>query len=606
MQTVKPKTPSTTSRDSPKPKLTSKSAESESASPRTKASNPNVSTLMEKSGTSSNTGTPKSSKSKTPKAVQSFSEFKSSKEAGSEYAKSTRPTTSRSSSTHTAQKRNGSMNKSSESLNQSTTGESPILPKCTSPDDTGKSRIGKANIQNKMKVNIAEKLESHLEASKKKDLNDIVEVSDPKKKTRNLKKSIRRKWFFLFRTQQFGLKLSKAYRSITTSNYSQLTQLPILDAGTLTYMLKIQIVEPSEAYILQMEAFLKEPAFNRSQETVTSMEKILSFRMPDFAKFSNNERKFFCQAMQLEKYTKGAILMKENNLATNFYFLLSGQIEVFKFDNGYKIRVNLVNPGKIVGERGLQSKTVKRSACAATTTNSKLLMITKDDYQEFINNGERELVKQKLEGALSCVPIFSNHLSVLEKISGLFQIYNYPKGEVIQHEGAQTFELSWVIDGSCQIVRSVPFHSKNINGKAIPSIPASDKENTTELELVTQTLKSGDWFPDIPLLPDQLQNLKFLGPEKLNRDSYIQLYTKMPPNDEITYYKYSIKADSPVTIATIQISDFCEIIPKDLLFKLIFTETITLYPIKDLQNQYMQQQTWDMHKHSIVNEILHK
>ncbi|KAJ3310696.1 hypothetical protein HDV04_004743 [Boothiomyces sp. JEL0838] len=442
-----------------------------------------------------------------------------------------------------------------------------------------------------MKLNIAEKLESHLVSSIKKDANDIPEPAANSKM--NLEKHIRKRWLFLYRTQQFAVRLSKAYRSITTSNYSRLTQLPILDAGTLTYMLKTQIVEPSEAYIHQIEAFLKEPAFKRSPETAANMEKVLSLRMPDFARYSSNERNFFCQAMQLEKYPKGTILMKENNPATNFYFLLSGQ-------------VNLINPGRNIGERGLQSKTVKRSACVATTTYSKLLMITKDDYQEFINNGEKALVKQKLESALSSVRIFSNHISILEKISGLFQIYNYPKGEVIHHEGGQTFELSWVIDGKCQIVRSVPFHCKNLNGKQIFSIPSGEKDTTTDLELITQTLKPGDWFPDIPLLPDQPTNLKYLGPEKLHKDSYVQLYTKMPPNEKITYYKYSIKADSPVTIATIPLNDFCEIVPKDLLFKFIFTESNTLYPIKDLQIQYLQQQSWNMHKQNIVSEILHK
>ncbi|KAJ3273637.1 hypothetical protein HDV01_004246 [Terramyces sp. JEL0728] len=591
MQTLKPKAQSASNRDVPTIKGISKEGDLEPTTPKSRVAS-NLPNLIDKTETSSPTGTPKTSKSKAQKSVQSFLEFKSTKEAAGEggllkiEGNNDQPASARS------QKKNGS-SKSSEATDN------------TSPNETRKLRSNKAGMRTK-KVNITEKLETQLESVKKKDLNEQPDVvAAKKKKTISMENSIRKRWIIVYRLQQLALKLSKAYRSITTANYSQLTQLPIKDAGTLSYMLKIQIVEPSEAYIAQIESFLKEPAFRRSRETVASLEKVLSFRMPDFAKFSKNERMFFCQAMKLEKYTKGAILMKENNLATNFCFLLSGQIEFFKFDNGFKVRVNLKNPGNLIGDRGLQSKTVKRSVCAATTTDSKLLMITKDDYHEFINNGERELVKNKLETALSSVRIFSNHSAVLEKISGLFQIYNYPKGELIHHEGAQTFELSWVIDGTCQIVRSVPFHSKSANGKQILSIP-NEKESVTELELVTQTLKTGDWFPDIPLLPDQLPNVKFLGPEKLNKDSYIQLYTKMPPNDEITYYKYSVKADSPVTIATIQLNDFCEIIPKDLLFKLIFTETITMYPTKELQTQYLQQQTWDNHKQNIVSQVLHK
>ncbi|KAJ3256555.1 hypothetical protein HK103_005298 [Boothiomyces macroporosus] len=471
-----------------------------------------------------------------------------------------------------------------------------------------------------MKLNIAEKLESHLVSSIKKDANGIPEpAGNSKVKTRNLEKHIRKRWFFLYRTQQFAVRLSKAYRSITTSNYSRLTQLPILDAGTLTYMLKTQIVEPSEAYIHQIEASLKEPAFKRSPETVSNLEKVLSLRMPDFARYSSNERNFFCQAMQLEKYPKGTILMKENNPATNFYFLLSGQVEVFKFDNGYKLRVQTTNIGKLdkSGKEYRRTRAAVKDSKKECMCSNNCLFQTINDHKrrlpgssnlltKFINNGERALVKQKLESALSSVRIFSNHISILEKISGLFQIYNYPKGEVIHHEGGQTFELSWVIDGKCQIVRSVSFHCKNLNGKQIFSIPSGEKETITELELITQTLKPGDWFPDIPLLPDQPTNLKYLGPEKLHKDSYVQLYTKMPPNDKITYYKYSIKADSPVTIATIPLNDFCEIVPKDLLFKFIFTESNTLYPIKELQIQYLQQQSWNMHKQNIVSEILHK
>lgn len=77
----------------------------------------------------------------------------------------------------------------------------------------------------------------------------------------------------------------------------------------------------------------------RTREQIEKLQNILYHKMPDFAKFSLNERVTFCKVMSFDTYPKNTLMIKEGHIGTCFYFVFSGQVEVFKLSDGWKHRV---------------------------------------------------------------------------------------------------------------------------------------------------------------------------------------------------------------------------------------------------------------------------
>ena len=82
----------------------------------------------------------------------------------------------------------------------------------------------------------------------------------------------------------------------------------------------------------------------RTQANLEGLEKLLSIRMPDFARLSYKERMFLCEIMRLESLIKGTVVLWETHTITGFYFILHGQVEIFKIDHtsNFKLRVSLI------------------------------------------------------------------------------------------------------------------------------------------------------------------------------------------------------------------------------------------------------------------------
>ncbi|KAJ3320464.1 Cyclic nucleotide-binding domain-containing protein 2 [Boothiomyces sp. JEL0866] len=432
---------------------------------------------------------------------------------------------------------------------------------------------------------------------------EIPEIKAPITK-KKIGKNIRKTWVFIYRTFQLAQKILKSYKQ---KNYLKVTEVPVKDARTLSYLLKVQIIEGNPVYISQVEGLLKDEPFQRNKDDVTALEKMLSYRMEDFRKYPLNERIFFCQSMRIEKYKRDTLLMMEDHVATCFYFLLSGQVEIFKLEGEFKYRLNLKNPGSVIGELRVNLPGSKRTACAATTTETILLWISKEEYIEFVNRGENNAMRENMLHSLKYMQLFDKYEDVLEKISSFFKIYTLGKNTVIQEEGKQTLDLSWIIEGNCKINRSVSFLTKTVNGKQVfsPFVPEqAKKDNYTTLDLSTQILSVGEWFPSLPIISDNPAELKYLGPTALKKDDYVDLYSKMRSEDKRLYSKYSVVADSTVIIASMPYSDFLQLVPREVIFEMVVKPCVTIYPIQELQDQYLQQQMWSIHKKTVVNEIV--
>lgn len=71
------------------------------------------------------------------------------------------------------------------------------------------------------------------------------------------------------------------------------------------------------------------------------------------------------------------MILMENHIATCFYIILSGQVEIFRVREEMKNRMGIVNAGFEFGERTMRTTMARRTACAATLMDSTMLHIDK-------------------------------------------------------------------------------------------------------------------------------------------------------------------------------------------------------------------------------------
>lgn len=69
------------------------------------------------------------------------------------------------------------------------------------------------------------------------------------------------------------------------------------------------------------------------------LEKLLLLRVKDYEKFNEAERTKICQVVRFDAYPKNTVILWEEHLVTCFYFVLSGQLEIFKLNKGTKLPV---------------------------------------------------------------------------------------------------------------------------------------------------------------------------------------------------------------------------------------------------------------------------
>jgi CRP-like cAMP-binding protein len=81
--------------------------------------------------------------------------------------------------------------------------------------------------------------------------------------------------------------------------------------------------------------------------------------------------------MTFQSYAKGKLVVKEGHPSTAFFFVLSGQCEIFKVKDQFKHRLGIVKAGECFGERSMTQMHDQRTACVGCTIACELLSIDK-------------------------------------------------------------------------------------------------------------------------------------------------------------------------------------------------------------------------------------
>nr|KAJ3422743.1 Cyclic nucleotide-binding domain-containing protein 2 [Polyrhizophydium stewartii] len=360
--------------------------------------------------------------------------------------------------------------------------------------------------------------------------------------------------------------------------------------------------------------------------------------MPSFARFTHNQKLQFCEIMQYQRlpkarprfapqgfmelladhrvrsYAQETLIVKEGHVSWAFYFILNGQVEIYKIKDNSKHRLNILNSGDSFGDRTMNTLNDKRTACVGTTIDTELLIIDKSDFFRIANTTDEHNITSKI-AQLSAVPMLAiSDSGFLEKAAYFFRKVRYEPNEAILLEGTESTDLFWILKGTCRCVKLVPFVQKKtrLGFSAVKShmrahnasVPLGDDEELVEQLLSIQELQASDCFPDMPMSSARLD--QWLTESMFDKERYIDFLVNIDPTSPSSKAYVSVIANTRVEVVAIPRVDFCRLASVRMLLNLLLNQGFRRTPIEQLQHAFLEHRNWQIFKRRVVSEIIRK
>jgi CRP-like cAMP-binding protein len=198
---------------------------------------------------------------------------------------------------------------------------------------------------------------------------------------------------------------------------------------------------------------------SRSLEDTATLEKLTS-KLPAFGKFTIDQRFKICECMFFCSNPSGRVVAKEGRSPMYFYFVLSGQCEVFQVKQGKRVRMNVINSGESIADHNsLGFFNTYRSASVACATDVEFLCVEKDDYEQIILGHETEEEIRSKRSLLSSIHLFRSiepASSQLNEIVDRSKIRYFELGASILTEGEENSSIYFIISGDVKLLKLVP------------------------------------------------------------------------------------------------------------------------------------------------------
>ncbi|KAJ3388415.1 Cyclic nucleotide-binding domain-containing protein 2 [Entophlyctis sp. JEL0112] len=204
-----------------------------------------------------------------------------------------------------------------------------------------------------------------------------------------------------------------------------------------------------------MAALIKAPE-NRLDEDLRVLE--IMFRgLPGFSKYNSTIRKALGTVVRYSRFGPSRTIIKQGQFAQNFYYIMSGELEVWKYSDGKNNWVGTMGSGMIFGELALLLENERRMATVISVTEIELLWLTRDDFEEVL---KKETVKEleerkKLIGQHPLFRVLSheaiNNLAMTSKTIEL-----QPDTFIIA-EGDKPNSVCLICEGTCKLLKCVYF-----------------------------------------------------------------------------------------------------------------------------------------------------
>ncbi|KAJ3312413.1 hypothetical protein HDV04_003172 [Boothiomyces sp. JEL0838] len=381
-------------------------------------------------------------------------------------------------------------------------------------------------------------------------------------------------WRIMLCYAKLGVSLIKSY-SAHYKAMQKVLDLPLSAGGQMAFIM--QMFKTTADPLTQ----LLDPNVNRTRETINSIDQLLKFRTK--AKY--------------ESFPEGRLICKEGQRAQNYYFILSGKIEIFTLKHGERDRMNVLNAGESFGR--IQLINDIRMASKATLAPTELLVIDKREFANMTQLLTKEELQDQMD-SLSRLPHFTKYKDFLAKTNSLFEILVYSTGDNILTEGQAETKIYFILEGHCKCTKKVPFiQKKGSGGKDIaiyePSVPMGPNDEIIEHTFTIQELETSDHFPGI-------------NPEtkKLNQIDLERAALTSETDFDATILEFSVTATSRIEVASIARSDYIKYATPDMLVETVQQKNLYEISVRQVQEGFLEKLKWDSYKRNTVDHMKKK
>ncbi|KAL2916038.1 hypothetical protein HK105_204462 [Polyrhizophydium stewartii] len=311
--------------------------------------------------------------------------------------------------------------------------------------------------------------------------------------------------------------------------------------------------------------------------------------------------------MQFERFPASTVLVKEGHIAHSFYFVLSGQVEIYMVKNGSRHRVNVLNAGDSLGR--VQLVNDRRAASVSTMMDSEFLRVDKGLSGTIANIKDPKYIAAKVQ-QLAEVPVLTISAEFPSSHVSLFEIMQYETNDTIIYEGTETGQIHWIIKGTCKCVKMVPFVQRTVKtghsstatsiSPYDPNVPLGTDEEIVRRVFTIQELEPGDHFPGLP----PFTGTGFGGDFIFKKESYLHQLELADPTSQQNKAEYSVVATSPVEAAVISRLDFVRSGSQEMILAALDSKNLFHIPVQQLQEAYIGKRSWQYFKQKIVSEII--
>ncbi|KAJ3078826.1 hypothetical protein HDU99_000363, partial [Rhizoclosmatium hyalinum] len=182
-----------------------------------------------------------------------------------------------------------------------------------------------------------------------------------------------------------------------------------------------------------MAAVIKIPEM-RGDEDFKLLE-ILVGALPGFAAYPLAVRSGLARVIGYSRFGPGRTIIKEGHVANNYYYILSGTLDVYKFIEGKQFCLKQMQPGMVFGELALLLDDSHRSATVISNSNVELLWLNRDDFETVL---KRETFQeyQTRKGFISKHPFFAQlGQEAIENLALTAETVEVKPDKVILNEG---------------------------------------------------------------------------------------------------------------------------------------------------------------------------
>ncbi|KAH6571259.1 hypothetical protein BASA60_007267 [Batrachochytrium salamandrivorans] len=415
-----------------------------------------------------------------------------------------------------------------------------------------------------------------------------------------------RKWRLARAATLMGMRMTGTFKEIARV-IQEVQRIPCANENSLLYML--QTYQGHADQHLSTKIKLACSSMDRSLETVEQLSKLLAIRFPLFAQFSTNSRLQYCRIMQFEQFPVGSLIIKEGHISSSYYILVSGQVELFIVRDGFRHRLNILNPGDNFGCLHIRGDI--NNTCASTLMDSEFIRIDKNESSEtsMISNWQHIVVE------LARVPHFLQEDSFLKRAMGVVTVVSYEPNETIFLEGTDHNMIYWVISGECNCNKIVPFiqhkiksSSANFKIQLLPCDPnikslspqqIQDGDEIVNNTLKTHVLTSGKHFPDLPYSEEYEWDTEVM----FDRHHYIKKLEARSLNKVISTVSNSVVAATQVMVAAMTCLDYARLSTSKMLLEILTQRTMPTITIPELQQAYIDKRKWDAYKKNFMKSL---